>query len=463
MATLSVTSTTDSSIRVKLSGLDSSYSGDRYYYWYIDGEYDGESSSSGSTTSKSYTFSGLEPDTEYYIQCSVQWWTDDGNGDEQWSRFSVYGTTDPYEYECYYYVTNITTNSITIAVYGLESGFTVRYYVIDNETEEYVVDKAYTATSATLTKTFSGLTPGTEYRINVEIDNSYLCGVEYHTTLLPDYSFEVLLPTADTVGAVIYEVLSGDTVRIYIREGSASASTGTVVHDKLYTADSEPFTVEGISGLLPGTKYTMNVSINGGDWLGGQEFTTGTVSVDVRNITATSVDVDVSGAYEGAFVRIDIQDENGDIIDQYVEMSSGNDISHSFSGLEPGKTYYVVVFYNASEFFEEAFTTLSKLRPDNWAWWSLVAKGEEILLSASEWVAFGECINEFREYKDLSAYTFTVPVSGTTKISAAIANQARTAINAIPTRGTMPAETVQGELITAAFFNDLKDALNAVN
>ena len=378
MATLSVTSTTDSSIRVKLSGLDSSYSGDRYYYWYIDGEYDGESSSSGSTTSKSYTFSGLEPDTEYYIQCSLQWWTDDGNGDEQWSRFSVYGTTDPYEYECYYYVTNITTNSITIAVYGLESGFTVRYYVIDNETEEYVVDKAYTATSATLTKTFSGLTPGTEYRINVEIDNSYQCGVEYHTTLLPDYSFEVLLPTADTVGAVIYEVLSGDTVRIYIREGSASASTGTVVHDKLYTADSEPFTVEGISGLLPGTKYTMNVSINGGDWLGGQEFTTGSS------------------------------------------------------------------------------------RPDDWEWWSTVAKGAEIQLSAAEWNAFGECINEFRVYAGLSEYSFTTAVSGTTKISAAIVNQARTAISAIDGHGTLPSAAVAGNPITAAFFNNLKDALNAI-
>lgn len=378
MATLSVSSTTDSSIRVRLSGLDSSYSGDRYYYWYVDGELDGESSSSGSTTSKSYTFSGLEPDTEYYIQCSVQWWTDDGEGDEQWSRFSVYGTTDPYEYDCYYDVTNITTNSITIKVSALESGFTVRFYVIDNETEEYVVDKAYTATGSTMTKTFTGLSPGTEYRVNVEIDNTYLCGTEYHTTLLPDYSFDILLPTADTVGAVIYEVSAGDTVRIYIREGTASASGGTVAHDRLYTVDGDPFTVDGISGLSPKTTYTMNVSINGGDWLGGQEFTTG-------------------------------------------------------SG-----------------------------RPDDWEWWSVVAKGAEIRLSAAEWNAFTACINAFRVYASLAEHSFTAAVSGKTAISASICNQARTAISAIDGHGTLPAAAVKDAPITAAFFNDLRDALNAI-
>lgn len=462
MATLSVSSTTDSSIRVKLSGLDSSYSGDRYYYWYIDGGLDGESSSSGSTTSKSYTFSGLEPDTEYYIQCSVQWWTDDGEGDEQWSRFSVYGTTDPYEYDCYYDVTNITTDSITIKVSALESGFTVRFYVIDNETEEYVVDKAYTATGSTMTKTFTGLSPGTEYRVNVEIDNTYLCGTEYHTTLLPDYSFDLLLPTADTVGVEVYEVSAGDTVRIYIREGGASATSGTVVHDKLYTADGDPFTVEGISGLTPGTKYTANVSINGGDWLGGQEFTTGSVSVDLDNITATTVDVTVSGTYDGAIIHIEIQDADGNVVDEYSDISTGGDITRGFVGLTPGTDYFVVVYYNEAEFHDEAFTTLANARPDAWEWWSVVEKGAEIQLSAAEWNAFTACINDFRVYKDLAEYSFTTAVSGKTAISAAIVNQARTAIAAISGHGTLPAAAVQGDPVTAAFFNDLRDALNTV-
>lgn len=375
MASLSVSSTSENSIRVRLSGLDGSYSGDRTYYWYIDGEYDGENSSSGSTTSKSWTFSGLEPDTEYEIECEVEWYEDDGAGDVQYSYFSTTAWTDAEEITSYYSITSLTETGITIKVYDLVSGYTVRFYVVDNDTEEYVVDKAYTATGSTMTKSFSGLSPGTEYRVNVEINNSYLCGVEYVTTPLPDYSFDIIIPTDTTVGAVIYEVSSGDTVRVYIRKASSSSA---VVHDKAYTATGSPFEITNISGLEPGTEYIMNVSINGGDWLGAQAFKT-----------------------------------------------------------DAG-------------------------RPEDWAWWSTVAKGEEIKLSAAEWNAFTERINEFRVYAGLSEYSFTTAVSGSTKISASIVNQARTAISAISGHGTLPSAAVSGNPITAAFFNGLESALNFV-
>lgn len=298
MATLSVTSTTETSIKVKLSGLDSSYTGDRVYYWFIDGRLDGYTESSGSHPSESYTFTGLDSGTKYDIDCEVEWYTANGAGDAQYSSFSTTGTTDEAEAEPY---------------------------------------------------------------------------------------FEILLPTDTTVGVVVSDITVGDIVRVYIRTGSASASTGTVVYDAAFEADDDPFYLEDIGGLSPSTTYTMNVMINGGDWLGAQQFKTG------------------------------------------ASESGGSD------------------------------------RPDDWAWWSVVAKGAEFRITAAEWNAFTSRINDFRVYTGLSKYSFTEAVSGETLFSADIVNEARTAIAAISGHGTLPAVAVQGEPGAAAFLNDLKDALNAVD
>lgn len=94
MATFEVTSKTISSITVEVSGLSSDYKGNRYFYWYIDGEYDGGDGPLTNTNEISHTFSGLEPGTEYFIQLSIQWYTANGVGDVQYTPFSLDGEDD---------------------------------------------------------------------------------------------------------------------------------------------------------------------------------------------------------------------------------------------------------------------------------------------------------------------------------------------------------------------------------
>lgn len=107
-------------------------------------------------------------------------------------------------------------------------------------------------------------------------------------------------------------------------------------------------------------------------------------------------------------------------------------------------------------------TTAAATRPSNWAWTSTIASGESVKISATEWNNFCTRINAFRTYKGLSRYSFT-SVSKGTKISATIANQARTAIDAISGHGTLPSAAVSGGKMYASFFTKLASALNAIS
>lgn len=107
-------------------------------------------------------------------------------------------------------------------------------------------------------------------------------------------------------------------------------------------------------------------------------------------------------------------------------------------------------------------TSSSDERPWDWIWDSDIYRNGEVGLTASEWVDFCDRINEFRRYKGLDDYDFTVPVAGKTKISAAICNEAWEAIDDIPGSGTMPDEAVAGEPLVASFFLGLRNALNEI-
>ena len=143
MATLSFVSSTETSITVRLSGLDSSYTGDRIYEWYLDGDLAGETESTGSKTSVTYTFTNLDPDTEYYIGCDVTYWTSNGAGDEVVASFDI---EDPVSTEAeevpdfQYRVMSYDHSSIRIRASNLVSGCTVKYWIVDEATEAYVVD-----------------------------------------------------------------------------------------------------------------------------------------------------------------------------------------------------------------------------------------------------------------------------------------------------------------------------------
>ena len=101
------------------------------------------------------------------------------------------------------------------------------------------------------------------------------------------------------------------------------------------------------------------------------------------------------------------------------------------------------------------------IRPSNWNWWSSIYSGGFIQISASEWNAFCDKINEFRDYDGLSYYRFSYVRSGD-DIAANVVNEAVDAIGSIRSAWGVPSRVYRGDVITADFFMRLQDALNSI-
>lgn len=102
------------------------------------------------------------------------------------------------------------------------------------------------------------------------------------------------------------------------------------------------------------------------------------------------------------------------------------------------------------------------VRPDDWDWYSDIQSGLAIRLSAYEWNAFCNRINDFREYTGLPAYGAFVRADPGDAISANICKHAVWAIQAMNPPTSAPETPTAGDTITAEFFNRLKSSLNSI-
>lgn len=140
--------------------------------------------------------------------------------------------------------------------------------------------------------------------------------------------------------------------------------------------------------------------------------------------------------------------------------------STTISGLQP-KTQYVINVracnsYGKGPFGSGKTATTASNRPSKWYWWSTIATGQPINISASEWNSFCDNINEVREFAGLPVYgagNFGNVAPGDV-ITAATVNHAAWAIGAMT--DSSPGGVYAGDPISASFFNRLKDALNSI-
>ena len=149
-------------------------------------------------------------------------------------------------------------------------------------------------------------------------------------------------------------------------------------------------------------------------------------------------------------------------IGSYNDDANGSAFSATAAVVANEVYYLFVCCYGGRSGSVTLSVSITSPRPNNWSWTNTISSGSQIKLTAAEWNSFTSRINEFRDYKGLSAYSFTTAISGTTPIEYTICNQAYTAINAITGHGTMPAQLTNGGPLYASFFNGLKDALNAI-
>lgn len=147
------------------------------------------------------------------------------------------------------------------------------------------------------------------------------------------------------------------------------------------------------------------------------------------------------------------------------EYKTSSSTTCTISGLSPDTTYIInyrgVNSGGYGPYMSSGIeATTASARPDNWAWVSDISQGAEISITASEWNNFCNRINEFRDYKSLSPYTSFVTAVKGDSISAIIVNHAITALSDMTSAA--PETVSPGDVITAAFFDQLCIALNGI-
>ncbi len=98
-------------------------------------------------------------------------------------------------------------------------------------------------------------------------------------------------------------------------------------------------------------------------------------------------------------------------------------------------------------------------RPDDFSWVTAKVSGNNFNLSAYEWNLFTSRINEFRAYQGLSNYSFSTAYSGN-DFTAAMYNQARTAISALSGSGSRSPSVFVGGTVYASYLNWIVADLN---
>lgn len=191
-------------------------------------------------------------------------------------------------------------------------------------------------------------------------------------------------------------------------------------------------------------------------------------SFTVTNVTASSATINVTPGTGYSQYRIfaRLTSDTGDVTYD-ATVSTSSSFARTIGGLAP-KTSYTVnvcgVINGSSDKWAGAqtFVTKANNRPEDWAWWSVVARDQTINLTAAEWNALCNRIDEFRAYTGRGPWSGFEPVSSGTYISATVVNQARAAINPMGPTAAMPKYISPGDDITADYFNSLKDFLNSV-
>jgi len=374
-----------------------------------------------------------------------------------------------------------TTNSITVQVDlmpGLASGDIV--YISPSG------DQSSIETSPEGQVTFTGLSPNTQYTLDAK---SWILGADGVTVL---YSLTNGTSINITTNALAPETPSSAPVITSRGEGSLSLSWGTSQYATSYTLrykhyDGVYHTIPNISGTtytLSGLEYgiTYFLSVRGDNSAGSSEYTTdnpGTTTAkspgNLTNPATTNntIDVRVADGMSGNWDYIRVYAYDNGISPSYKDITytdyqSGTRIvtwTNLSTGLQykfNARTYYT---YNSvaldSVYWSNDLYVTTISRPSDFSWPTAnVVSGVDFNLPFSDWNAFTQRINEFRQYKGLSNYSFTTVSSGGT-FYASVFNEARNAIYDMNSIG-LPSVKYSGDNVNASDLNGLVSCLNAI-
>ena len=464
MASISVTDYDTDYITVKVSGMSTVA---KYIEFYIDGDLERYYTLSG--TSKSHTYTGLEPGTRYTLSAIVY--------DSNWKQLP-------------FAANSVTQKTASAAV------VTVKYY--DGN------------------KSWSNSSAGT-----VTIDGPYRTDWNFEGWATSTKSTSVSYQEGDTISAgssdksvSLYAVYSSTTtIYCYYIDGSSgslSSNTRTKKQYRVNTSASVSSTNYYNNITLPNfnsanstiTTSTPNRSWNAIGWhptsfamdpdySPGQSVSSKLITSDLYAMYSNECSITYNsnggsgsmtkqtgtgyynafGTYEGATFTIKdctFTPPSGKKFDSWNQNADGSGTEYSSGGTLT--TNYNVVLY----------AIWVKARPSNWAWTTTgISKGSDMNysqsgttitpkpLTAKEWLAFMNRVKEFYTYKGktVDSTYWNRAVNGVTSgspMTATQANGARYLISQLSPPTSVPASVSSGTVITAAFINGLKNSLNSI-
>lgn len=294
-------------------------------------------------------------------------------------------------------------------------------------------------------------------------------------------------PRFDSGLKIVWNSSSGATLyRIRIKLGSG----GTYGY---YTTSNTNFT---FFDLGYGNTYFIGVRAENNN--GSSAYTSDvqfTTAPKIPTITSSSMDgpnlrVSITiGGMEGnwSFFRIWYRNVTDGGSWLYTQVSTTG--SHWITGLISGKQYEFKVssFYTVGGvdlesrdssgnigYSSSVFYTINA-RPSNWAWVTNIAQGQNVydvigklifIVRATEWNSFTNRVNDFRNYKGLSNYTFT-SASYFNDFNRTILNEGLNAIRDMSAHftggNTLPSNLNVGDpIIIASYFTRMRDCLNSI-
>lgn len=170
------------------------------------------------------------------------------------------------------YSVSWTTSKITITVYGVKSGDSIRvYYRKSSVSTATTIDK--TATGSSVKFEITGISSNTEYLVNVRDGSGSNIGSKTFTTsgsgTLPKFTVDSI--TTDSVTVTASGFIPNEYVLFQITKYSNNSKTNYGPYYLNATTLTKTFT-----GLTAGTVYYVDVQIASAFWIGGSSITDGT-------------------------------------------------------------------------------------------------------------------------------------------------------------------------------------------
>lgn len=475
MAYLDFSDITNKTCDVILRGLDTNWGGGSrtVKYYFKTGSYPTESSYSKKVTGStiygapssggSAYVSGLTADKRWYCTCYVY------NGSTLLATIRDYFYTEPTVSVSSFSVTQTAVGTKTASVYFSGSNLSGGYY--------YIWVNGWCKAEGTLSSNSKSIKISfdyfKEYEVELEVENYGQTIYKYKTIDIEDID---LTPTGLSTTRIDggFEFSWGGAYDAEYFKVRLTRNYDSVTQTKTVYSKYAEFT-----GLQYGVAYTVEVrayysSSNYGSYEFGYTCTTAPAQPE---FTATSkngvitVNYDLADTSNVTYVYINLYDSTNTTVLQAKTFSSASG-SFSFNKVSDGKYYiraqsvfvysgsylYCVDDYGTRYTLTKSITVSS--RPTSFSWTYAKSSGSTFNLKATEWNSFTSKINEFREWKTLSDYSFTTAVKGNT-FTAAMFNQAVNAINAMYSNN--PLSTVsKGSAVTAYLLNNIVSVLNNV-